>query len=591
MTNKLHSQVVEGSRHAIHNLTYPNAANRIAGTGEGSGINPPTSTNLWQVAKQDDDNTLWLLVDVAPLTWEQIMTSASPGFLTDMDESYDNFGANPSTIVVDAAQGQGTSLKWDLNSASADRFFEVSLVNGKDADGGDGLVYHNGFKIENGDDGFRAYRVATNLMNIVGNLNDILLQASAGIEFSTVESGLLLIGNNDTSRFYRIGSKAGPSTAALNSSSGIQSFVDINANVNQSGTASYNALSVNVSVNAEGSGFKNIFHAQYGGTTRFRVDKVGTIHGLSSTNDGSTDLINLADSGALTQFVVNSDGNVRIGTGTPGTATGAGDLYVTDALEVDGNFHLGGNIPQMLAFGGGYGITSGTVSQTGAIIPVNSNETPPTWYWGTGTVSNHIVIGEYADRTYDFAHALATNPTLFIHSANQSTAEWISAAHDQTNGVLATGAGGLSLAPASGEVIYPDAGKTVYDITPSSDLTATGDISSSTVDANATGVGAALYQASDGNWEEADADALATMPCRALALETGTGTKKILRRGWIRKDAWSWTPGAPVYVDTTTGGLTQTKPSGTGDQVQIVGYAETADILDFNPSTVIVEVA
>jgi hypothetical protein len=111
------------------------------------------------------------------------------------------------------------------------------------------------------------------------------------------------------------------------------------------------------------------------------------------------------------------------------------------------------------------------------------------------------------------------------------------------------------------------------------------------VDTNATGIAAALYQASDGNWDEAKADSISTMPCRALALETGTGTKLILRRGWIRDDSWAWTPGAPVYMSTTTGALTQTKPSTTGDQVQIVGYAETADILDFNPSMTIVEVA
>jgi hypothetical protein len=144
---------------------------------------------------------------------------------------------------------------------------------------------------------------------------------------------------------------------------------------------------------------------------------------------------------------------------------------------------------------------------------------------------------------------------------------------------------------SDGSITLNDAAQTLYDVAPASDHTATGDTVSATVDTNASGFAAALYQASDGNWDEADADAIATMPCRALALETGTGTKLILRRGWIRDDSWAWTPGAPVYVSTTTGGLTQTKPSGTGDQVQIVGYAETADILDFNPSTVIVEVA
>jgi hypothetical protein len=122
------------------------------------------------------------------------------------------------------------------------------------------------------------------------------------------------------------------------------------------------------------------------------------------------------------------------------------------------------------------------------------------------------------------------------------------------------------------------------------DLTAVGLIDSVTVDTNATGVGAALYMAADGNYDEADADAAATMPVTTLALETGTGTKEILLQGYIRKDAWSWTPGGLIYADVTTGALSQTAPSGSGDQVQVVGWAKSADILYFNPSLVLVEV-
>ena len=126
---------------------------------------------------------------------------------------------------------------------------------------------------------------------------------------------------------------------------------------------------------------------------------------------------------------------------------------------------------------------------------------------------------------------------------------------------------------------------------PSADDTGSGDIVSVTVDANTTGIGAALYMASDGNYEEADADAAATMPCSALALETGTGTKKVLLKGYMRNDGWNWgTVGGLLYVDTTTGALTQTKPSGSGDQVQIVGYATHADRIFFNPDYGLIEV-
>jgi hypothetical protein len=111
-----------------------------------------------------------------------------------------------------------------------------------------------------------------------------------------------------------------------------------------------------------------------------------------------------------------------------------------------------------------------------------------------------------------------------------------------------------------------------------------------TVDVNAQGFGAPLTVASDGNLETADADQSTTMPVIALAVETGTGTKNVLLHGIIRNDAWDWTPRGIVYVSTTTGALTQTPPSGTGDIVQVVGIAITADIILFNPSYDMIEV-
>lgn len=130
---------------------------------------------------------------------------------------------------------------------------------------------------------------------------------------------------------------------------------------------------------------------------------------------------------------------------------------------------------------------------------------------------------------------------------------------------------------------------------PTVDLTGNGWMTSETVDTNTTGIGAALYMAADGHYDEADADATTTMPVVALALETGTGTKQILRRGFIRNDTWNWTLGNGVanylYASTTTGGLTQTAPSATGDLVQIVGYAVSADVIYFDPQLVMVEVA
>jgi len=110
-----------------------------------------------------------------------------------------------------------------------------------------------------------------------------------------------------------------------------------------------------------------------------------------------------------------------------------------------------------------------------------------------------------------------------------------------------------------------------------------------TVEANTFGLAAALFMNSDGNYEEADADDVATMPCVALALETGTGNKKILLQGYITNELWGWTPGQPVYVSPATGELTQPAPSSSDQQVQIVGYASKANTIYFNPNLMLLE--
>lgn len=130
---------------------------------------------------------------------------------------------------------------------------------------------------------------------------------------------------------------------------------------------------------------------------------------------------------------------------------------------------------------------------------------------------------------------------------------------------------------------------TVHTV-PATDHTANGDIITITVDTNAEGFGAPLFMAADGNMDTADADGSTTAPCVALALETGTGSKKVLLRGVIRDNSWNWTlgPGRAglIFLSTTVGTLMQTSDFsefGTDDVLQVVGFAITADSMFFNP--------
>ena len=114
--------------------------------------------------------------------------------------------------------------------------------------------------------------------------------------------------------------------------------------------------------------------------------------------------------------------------------------------------------------------------------------------------------------------------------------------------------------------------------------TYSGDIMTVTVDDANAAFGNALYCAADFHYERADATASGTMPCRMLALESGAGSKKVLLRGQICNTSWNWSVG-DIYVSTTTGELTQIPPSSSGEMVQIIGHALSANTMFFDPDT------
>lgn len=95
-----------------------------------------------------------------------------------------------------------------------------------------------------------------------------------------------------------------------------------------------------------------------------------------------------------------------------------------------------------------------------------------------------------------------------------------------------------------------------------------------------------VYLGASSTWLLADANGSGTYPARGLAVAAyvNTDPAMILVLGTVRNDAWAWTPGGAIYLSGTAGALTQTAPSTSGDKVQQVGFALTADIafFDFN---------
>lgn len=89
-----------------------------------------------------------------------------------------------------------------------------------------------------------------------------------------------------------------------------------------------------------------------------------------------------------------------------------------------------------------------------ANIAYRTEQTPDSWIFAVPPASNALLIMESADRTTDMGHAQQTNPTVYLHSADATnTAQWVSLVHNQTNAVVSTGAGDLSVTPAGLDVL------------------------------------------------------------------------------------------------------------------------------------------
>lgn len=214
--------------------------------------------------------------------------------------------------------------------------------------------------------------------------------------------------------------------------------------------------------------------------------------------------------------------------------------------------------------------------------------------WGSAISFDQVDISEATDLENRWVLARQTNGDgsgdgsfNFLYGTNQSLISNSIVLKIKTNGDLVP----------YGNIDLTEGSNILVDATPATDHSASGEIIYMTNgNVGSVAAGDVCYVAADGDLEFADADSDTTMPGLYMAIETiaGGSAGYWLRSGFARDDTWAWTPGQPVYVSTngTTGNtLTQTAPTGSGDQVQIVGVATHADRIDFRPSQVIVELA
>ena len=78
-------------------------------------------------------------------------------------------------------------------------------------------------------------------------------------------------------------------------------------------------------------------------------------------------------------------------------------------------------------------------------------------------------------------------------------------------------------------------------------------------------------------------------PSNSAISDNAEGT--ILLFGIVRDDSWGWTTGQTLYLSETAGDITATAPTTSGAFVTAIGVALEPDMIYFNPSPAVIEVA
>jgi len=101
----------------------------------------------------------------------------------------------------------------------------------------------------------------------------------------------------------------------------------------------------------------------------------------------------------------------------------------------------------------------------------------------------------------------------------------------------------------------------------------------------------ALYLSPSG-WNKAIASSIeVNLPCLGICVETGTGDRKILTKGYIKNNSWDFSAKGLLYLSPITSGeITIAKPTAVGQIIQVLGLALGSDEIYFNPSTTYIEI-
>jgi hypothetical protein len=195
-----------------------------------------------------------------------------------------------------------------------------------------------------------------------------------------------------------------------------------------------------------------------GGSGGATVTGTNAFTGANSFLDASFSLLDNSDPTKILQFQSST-----IGTGTTRTATMPNANITLAGINLAQSFSADQTINSGIFLN-----INGRLSFVGSQLFTNASQTPDTLTFGLDAVGNTLILVENADVAFDFAHALETDPTLIVHSTNQSTTQFARYTHlgQAPNPVTVTVDAATTFAITTGSVILACTGaETINTIT------------------------------------------------------------------------------------------------------------------------------
>jgi hypothetical protein len=264
--------------------------------------------------------------------------------------------------------------------------------------------------------------------------------------------------------------------------------------------------------------------------------------------------------------ITPAKGGTGVANGTNNTITFTGNY--TLGLTLSNNTSV--TLPTtgtLLTVAGGETIT-GKVSYNGLVITANTGAiTTGTWnataitgqYGGTGVANTGktITLGGNLTTSGAFATTLTVTAATNVTLPTTGTLSTLAGTETFTNKTLTTPIVQISLTAGENIVAYQ-----------------------------------VCYVKSDGKVYLAKANSATTMPAIfiAQAAVNINNAGNFMAEGYITNAGWAFTPGQSLFVSEATAGLvTNTAPSSSTNQIQVVGIAITATQIKWYPSPIVLE--